>query len=130
MSVSAFYSPHGGANDNLVDIVVSWDSNGSSAVDDTTIRGRGVTSVTRDSAGVFTVVFARDVRQILFMTATVEGLETEDTATARAYCADETASPLTVRVSCFDTDANATPDEMAAGRRVFLCLKAKITAAA
>ena len=54
----------GALDPGVVVLGISWATNGASAVDQTSLKGRGVASVTRNSAGVFTVLL-QDVYPVL-----------------------------------------------------------------
>lgn len=62
----------GALDPGVVVLGISWAPNGSSAVDQTTIKGRGVTSVTRNSAGAFTVLLQDVYPTLLAAVATAQ----------------------------------------------------------
>lgn len=62
----------GALDPGVVTLAISWAPNGTSAVDQTSIRGRGVTSVTRNSAGVFTVALQDVYPSLLAAVATMQ----------------------------------------------------------
>lgn len=62
----------GALDPGVVVLGISWAPNGSSAVDQTSIKGRGVASVTRDSAGTFTVLLQDVYPTLLAAVATAQ----------------------------------------------------------
>jgi hypothetical protein len=89
MAGRSFQPLLGALDPGVVTLGISWAPNGSSAVDQTTIKGRGVTSVTRDSAGVFTVAL-QDVYPTL-----LAAFATAQLATAADIVAQVGTSTLT-----------------------------------
>lgn len=83
-------------------VAFSFVANGSSAVDQTTIRGPGVVSVTRGATGRFDVVLDSAYFRIVAAKASVihptDGSAPTAAPSAIVSFADETASPLALKV--------------------------------
>jgi hypothetical protein len=72
MAGRSFQPLLGALDPGVVTLGISWAPNGSSAVDQTSIKGRGVTSVTRNSAGAFTVLLQDVYPTLLAAVATAQ----------------------------------------------------------
>jgi hypothetical protein len=66
------------AGRDYVDVDFSFAPNGSSAVAATSNRGKGLYSVARDSAGVFTCTFTADYAALVCATATLQLAASDD----------------------------------------------------
>ena len=62
----------GALDPGVVTLGISWATNAGSAVDQTSIKGRGVASVTRNSAGTFTVLLQDVYPTLLAAVATAQ----------------------------------------------------------
>lgn len=118
--------PSYGVNEaGVADFIISWNTH-ATTVDQSTIRGQKVASVTKGAAGVYDVVLTEDVYRVVFVDARLEGISpTPDTATASVYIQDETASPLTFKLTTLN--AAGAADNLTNGRRVYVLLKGKLS---
>lgn len=110
----------GALDPGVVVLGISWAPNGSSAVDQTSIKGRGVTSVTRDSAGVFTVLL-QDVYPALLAAVATAQLATAANIVAQVGTSTLTANGKSIVVTLLAV-ATATDVAANANNRVNLLL--------
>lgn len=110
----------GALDPGVVVLGISWAPNGSSAVDQTTIKGRGVTSVTRNSAGVFTVLL-QDVYPTLLAAVATAQLATAADIVAQVGTSTLTANGKSIVVTLLAA-ATATDVAANANNRVNLLL--------
>lgn len=110
----------GALDPGVVVLGISWATNGASAVAQTSIKGRGVASVTRDSQGVFTVLL-QDVYPTLL--AAVATLQTTTAVDVVAQVGDSTLTAngksIVVRLLAVATPTDVGAD---ANNRVNLLL--------
>ncbi len=121
--------PHGGVNDvGVADFVISFEANNGSALDDTKVRGKHVSSIVRDDTGEHTVTLTGDVYQLVYMQAEPAGVSGADAARATCYLNGsdgELQSPLSFKV--YTCSSGSTKADLAAGRRVYVHLKARLS---
>ena len=110
----------GALDPGVVTLGISWAPNGSSAVDQTSIKGRGVTSVTRNSAGVFTVLL-QDVYPTLLAAVATAQLATAADIVAQVGTSTLTANGKSIVVTLLAA-ATATDVAANADNRVNLLL--------
>jgi hypothetical protein len=110
----------GALDPGVVTLGISWAPNGSSAVDATSIKGRGVASVTRNSAGVFTVLLQDVYASVLAAVATAQ-LATAADIVAQVGTSTLTASGKSIVVTLL-AGATATDVAANANNRVNLLL--------
>jgi hypothetical protein len=120
MAGRSFQPLLGALDPGVVTLGISWAPNGSSAVDQTTIKGRGVTSVTRDSAGVFTVAL-QDVYPTLLAAFATAQLATAADIVAQVGTSTLTANGKAIVVTLL-AGAVATDVAANANNRVNLLL--------
>jgi hypothetical protein len=120
MAGRSFQPLLGALDPGVVTLGISWAPNGSSAVDQTTIKGRGVTSVTRDSAGVFTVAL-QDVYPTLLAAVATAQLATAADIVAQVGTSTLTANGKAIVVTLL-AGAVATDVAANANNRVNLLL--------
>jgi len=110
----------GALDPNVVTLGISWAPNGSSAVDQTSLKGRGVASVTRNSAGVFTVLL-QDVYPTLLAAVATAQLATAADIVAQVGTSTLTANGKSIVVTLL-VGAVATDVAANANNRVNLLL--------
>jgi hypothetical protein len=110
----------GALDPGVVTLGISWAPNGSSAVDQTSLKGRGVASVTRNSAGVFTVLLQDVYNSVLAAVATAQ-LATAADIVAQVGTSTLTASGKSIVVTLL-AGATATDVVANANNRVNLLL--------
>ena len=110
----------GALDPGVVTLGISWAPNGSSAVDQTSIKGRGVASVARTAQGVFTVTMQDVYPTVLAAVATAQ-LATAADIVAQVGTSTLTANGKTIVVSLL-AGATATDVAADANNRVNLLL--------
>ena len=110
----------GALDPGVVPLGISWAPNGSSAVDQTSIKGRGVASVARTAQGVFTVTMQDVYPTVLAAVATAQ-LATAADIVAQVGTSTLTANGKTIVVSLL-AGATATDVAADANNRVNLLL--------
>ena len=110
----------GALDPGVVTLGISWAPNGSSAVDQTSIKGRGVASVTRNSAGAFTVLL-QDVYPTLLAAVATAQLATAADIVAQVGTSTLTANGKSIVVTLLAA-ATATDVAANANNRVNLLL--------
>ena len=110
----------GALDPGVVTLGISWAPNGSSAVDQTSIKGRGVASVARTAQGVFTVTMQDVYPTVLAAVATAQ-LATAADIVAQVGTSTLTANGKTIVVSLL-AGATATDVAANANNRVNLLL--------
>jgi len=110
----------GALDPGVVTLGISWAPNGSRAVDQTSLKGRGVASVTRNSAGVFTVLLQDVYNSVLAAVATAQ-LATAADIVAQVGTSTLTASGKSIVVTLL-AGATATDVVANANNRVNLLL--------
>ena len=110
----------GALDPGVVVLGISWAPNGSSAVDQTSIKGRGVASVARTAQGVFTVTM-QDVYPTLLAAVATAQLATAADIVAQVGTSTLTANGKTIVVSLL-AGATATDVAADANNRVNLLL--------
>lgn len=119
MAARSFVQLLGAADPGVVVLGVSFAPNGTSAVDQASIRGRGVESVTRDNVGLFTVKLADVYPTLLACTATLQLASADDKCVANIGTVDLNARTVVVRI--YDISGAALADVAAdANNRVNL----------
>lgn len=107
----------------VVFLPISWAPNGAGAVAQTSIRGRGVESVTRTGVGTFDVKLQDQYAAVLSMHATLQLNVADDKLAASVGPETINASTRTVTVRVYDVSAAAPADVAAnAQNRVNLLL--------
>lgn len=114
-------------------IAFSFESNAGNAVDQNTIRGTGVTSVTRGATGRFDVVLDSAHYRIVAAHANViwptDGTAPNANAPdALVSFADQAASPLALKV--WTNNASGSAADLAAGTRICVFLVVQSSAGA
>ena len=110
----------GALDPGVVPLGISWATNGASAVDQTSIKGRGVASVARTAQGVFTVTMQDVYPTVLAAVATAQ-LATAADIVAQVGTSTLTANGKTIVVSLL-AGATATDVAANANNRVNLLL--------
>jgi len=110
----------GALDPGVVVLGISWAPNGSSAVDQTSIKGRGVASVTRDSAGTFTVLL-QDVYPTLLAAVATAQLATAADIVAQVGTSTVSTNTKSIVVTLL-AGASATDVAANANNRVNLLL--------
>ena len=110
----------GALDPGVVTLGISWATNGASAVDQTSINGRGVASVARTAQGVFTVTMQDVYPTVLAAVATAQ-LATAADIVAQVGTSTLTANGKTIVVSLL-AGATATDVAADANNRVNLLL--------
>lgn len=124
MAARSFVQLLGAADPGVVLLGISFGPNGSSAVDQTTIRGRGVASVARTAAGVFTVTLQDVYPSCLSAVSTLQLANSDDKFVANIGTIDLNAKTIIVRV--YDVSSAAFADVAAdANNRINLTLVLK-----
>ena len=124
MAARSFVQLLGAADPGVVVLGISFAPNGTSAVNQASIRGRGVASVTRDNVGLFTVTLADQYPTLLSCTATLQLATSDDKVVANIGTVDLTAKTIVVRV--FDISSPGLADVAAdANNRINLTLVLK-----
>lgn len=121
MAARSFVQLLGAADPGVVVLGVSFAPNGTSAVDQASIRGRGVASVARTNVGLFTVTLADVYPTLLSCTATLQLATSDDKVVANIGTVDLNARTIVVRV--FDISSPGLADVAAdANNRINLTL--------
>lgn len=124
MAARSFVQLLGAADPGVVILGISFAPNGNSAVVQSSIRGRGVASVTRDNVGLFTVTLSDQYPTLLSATATLQLASADDKCAANIGTVDLAAKTIVVRL--YDISAAALTDVAAdANNRVNLTLVLK-----
>jgi hypothetical protein len=124
MAARSFVQLLGAADPGVVLLGISFGPNGSSAVDQTTIRGRGVASVARTAAGVFTVTLQDVYSSCLSAVSTLQLANSDDKFVANIGTIDLNAKTIILRV--YDISSAAFADVAAdANNRINLTLVLK-----
>jgi len=124
MAARSFVQLLGAADPGVVVLGISFAPNGASAVDQTTIRGRGVASVSRADVGTFVVALADQYPTLLSCTATLQVASPDDKVAANIGTVDLPSKTLVVRI--YDISTGAPADVAAnAQNRVNLTLVLK-----
>lgn len=96
---------------DYVDLDMSFAPNGASAVAATSIRGKGVYSVARDSAGVFTITFTSDYVALVSSTATLQLASADDKyVQLGTFTAGTSSARATLVVRVWDASGAAATD--------------------
>lgn len=121
MAGRSFQPLLGALDPGVVVLGISWAPNGSSAVDQTSIKGRGVASVTRASAGAFIVTLQDVYPACLSIVATLQLASPDDKFAANVGTIDLSAKTFVVRI--YDVSAGVAADVAAdANNRINLLL--------
>ena len=124
MAARSFVQLLGAADPGVVLLGISFAPNGNGAVDQTSIRGRGVASVARTNVGLFTVTLSDQYPTLLSATATLQLASADDKCAANIGTVDLAAKTIVVRL--YDISAAALTDVAAdANNRVNLTLVLK-----
>lgn len=124
MAARSFVQLLGAADPGVVLLGVSFAPNGTNPVDQTSIRGRGVASVSRTDVGTFTVTLADQYPVLLSCTATLQLASPDDKMAANIGTVDLAAKTIVVRI--YDISGTAPADVAAhANNRVNLTLVLK-----
>ena len=124
MAARSFVQLLGAADPGVVVLGVSFAPNGTSAVDQASIRGRGVASVARTNVGLFTVTLADVYPTLLSCTAALQLATSDDKVVANIGTVDLNARTIVVRV--FDISSPGLADVAAdANNRINLTLVLK-----
>jgi hypothetical protein len=124
MAGRSFIQLLGALDPGVVVLGISFGPNGSSAIDQTTIRGRGVASVARSAAGVFTVTLSDVYTAVLSATATLQLANSDDKFVSNLGTIDLSAKTIVIRV--YDVSGAAFSDVAAdANNRINLTLVLK-----
>lgn len=124
MAGRSFVQLLGALDPGVVVLGISFGPNGSSAIDQTTIRGRGVASVARSNAGVFTVTLSDVYTAVLSATATLQLANSDDKFVSNLGTIDLSAKTIIIRV--YDVSSAAFADVAAdANNRINLTLVLK-----
>lgn len=109
---------------DYVDVDCSFAPNGSSAVDATSIRGKGIYSVARNSAGNFTVTFTADYAALVDGQATLQLASGDDKMVQLGtFTAGTSSARPTLVVRVWDISGAAETDVSAnANNRIHLAL--------
>jgi len=110
----------GALDPGVVTLGISWATNAGSAVDQTSIKGRGVASVTRDSAGTFTVLL-QDVYPTLLAAVATAQLATAADIVAQVGTSTVSTNTKSIVVTLL-AGASATDVAANANNRVNLLL--------
>lgn len=121
MAARSFVQLLGAADPGVVLLGISWQPNGTGAVPQSTIAGRGVASVARSSTGTFVVTLQDVYPFLLSATATLQIASADDKIAASIGAVNLTSKTLEVRL--YDLSTGALTDiALDAGTRVNLCL--------
>lgn len=124
MAGRSFVQLLGALDPGVVVLGISFGPNGSSAIDQTTIRGRGVASVERSAAGVFTVTLSDVYTAVLSATATLQLANSDDKFVSNLGTIDLSAKTIVIRV--YDVSGATFADVAAdANNRINLTLVLK-----
>ncbi len=124
MAGRSFIPLLGALDPGVVLLGVSWAPNGSSAVDQTSIRGRGVASVSRADVGTFVVTLQDVYASCISACATLQLASPDDKVTANIGTINLTDKTFVVRA--YDISGAAPADIAAnANNRVNLTLVLK-----
>lgn len=111
MAGRTFQPVLGALDPQVVLLPISWAPNGAGAVDQTTIRGRGVESVTRTGAGTFVVKLQDQYARVLGMFANVQN---SGASALFANTGPETINATTRTVTVRVWDSAGIPTDQAA----------------
>lgn len=100
----------GTLDQQVVFLPISWAPNGVNAVVQSTIRGRGVESVTRTGVGTFDVKLQDQYARVLGMYATLQLAVADDKLAANVGPETINATTRTVTVRVYDASAAAPAD--------------------
>lgn len=100
----------GTLDQQVVLLPISWAPNGANPVVQSTIRGRGVESVTRTGVGIFDVKLQDQYARVLSMHATLQLAVADDKLAANVGPETINATTRTVTVRIFDISAPGAAD--------------------
>jgi len=124
MAGRSFVQLLGALDPGVVILGISFGPNGTSAVDQTTIRGRGVASVTRADVGTFVITLQDQYASLLSATASLQLASPDDKCVGNLGTVDLAAKTIVVRV--YDLSSAAAADVTAnANNRVNVTLVLK-----
>lgn len=124
MAARSFVQLLGAADPGVVLLGISWQPNGTGAVPQSTIAGRGVASVARSGTGTFVVTLQDVYSSLLSATATLQLASADDKIAANIGAVSVTGKTYEVRL--YDLSTGALTDiALDPGTRVNLLLVLK-----